>query len=84
MHAPENQYPTAGTDYMIDCEVEANPAPIISWERGGVPITSKDRYIVDAKGLIVKNIKESDDGIYVCRAVVVSTGHIQTRNIKVR
>lgn len=83
VNAPEDQYPIAGSDYMIKCEVQANPAPIISWERGGIPITSKDRYIVDAKGLIVNNIKESDDGVYVCRAVVVKTGHIKTRNIKV-
>lgn len=83
MNAPENQYPIAGRDYMIQCEVQADPPPIISWERGGVAITSKDRYVVDTKGLLIKGIKESDDGVYTCRAVVLLTGHLQNKNIKV-
>lgn len=83
VNAPENQYPVAGRDYIVNCEVQADPSPIISWQRNGEPINSEGRYVVDSKGLLIKNIKESDDGVYTCRAVVVTTGHLQTRNIKV-
>lgn len=82
--APENQSPVIGTDYTVQCEVQADPPPIINWERDGVPITTKDRYVVDTKGLIIKNVRESDDGVYTCRAVVLSTGHLQHKNIRVK
>ncbi|XP_065158421.1 fasciclin-2 isoform X2 [Atheta coriaria] len=81
--APESQYPILGKDFKIRCEVQANPAPIVDWVRNGAPIINNDRYFSDTKGLLIKNVRESDDGVYTCRAVVVSTGNIKERNIKV-
>lgn len=34
-NAPENQYPIAGKDYTVQCEVSANPAPTVDWLRNG-------------------------------------------------
>lgn len=33
--------------------------------------------------MLIRNIQESDDGIYVCRAAVISTGQLETKHIKV-
>ncbi|XP_017782397.1 PREDICTED: fasciclin-2 isoform X2 [Nicrophorus vespilloides] len=81
--APESQFPVLGKDYRIRCEVQAKPAPIVEWVRNKVAIISSDRYVTDNKGLLIKNVRESDDGLYTCRAVVVSTGNVKERNIKV-
>lgn len=81
--APEKQYPVLGTTDRIHCEVQANPPPLVSWLRNGEPIVSDDRYVIESNGLTIQNVRESDDGIYICRAVVISTGRIQTQNIKV-
>ncbi|XP_018331248.1 fasciclin-2 isoform X2 [Agrilus planipennis] len=81
--APEEQYPKLGETFRVRCEAEANPSASINWERNGVSLTTKDRYIVKANGLIIKDVRESDDGLYKCTAVVISTGEIQIRNIRV-
>lgn len=38
-NAPENQYPIAGTNYPVKCEVTANPAPTVDWLRNGDPVS---------------------------------------------
>lgn len=35
------------------------------------------------KGLVIRDVKESDDGIYTCRAAVIQTGELVERNIRV-
>lgn len=42
-----------------------------------------DRYVIQTKGLLVRNVDESDDGIYTCRAAVFQTGELVERNIRV-
>ncbi|KAM8719562.1 hypothetical protein ACLKA7_005748 [Drosophila subpalustris] len=36
-NAPENQYPILGDDYVVKCEVKADPNPTIDWLRNGDP-----------------------------------------------
>lgn len=81
--APENQYPVAGQDYSVKCRVKGNPAPIIDWNKGDQSITTNDKYVVGPDELLIKNVTEIDDGVYKCTAVVLSTGKIKTRNIRV-
>lgn len=39
--------------------------------------------MIQTKGLLVRNVDESDDGIYTCRAAVIQTGELVERNIHV-
>ncbi|KAH8420233.1 hypothetical protein KR009_007698 [Drosophila setifemur] len=39
-NAPENQYPTLGRDYIVMCEVKADPNPTIDWLRNGDPVST--------------------------------------------
>ncbi|KAK4886441.1 hypothetical protein RN001_002712 [Aquatica leii] len=82
--APESQYPVIGQDYKVRCEIKANPEPIVYWLKDGeeINVTSSNRYITDQHGLLIKKVKESDDGVYTCRAVVFKTGQIEAKNIK--
>lgn len=34
-NAVENQYPIHGRDFVISCEVTADPAPTVDWIRNG-------------------------------------------------
>lgn len=81
--APEFQYPIIGKDYMVRCYVTGNPSPIVDWRRGKETIVTNDRYVVKSDGLLIRDIRESDDGIYTCRAAVLETGSFDARNIKV-
>lgn len=38
--------------------------------------------MIHSNGLMIKNVEESDDGTYTCRAVVIQTGELAERNIK--
>ncbi|KAI8036151.1 hypothetical protein M5D96_011011, partial [Drosophila gunungcola] len=83
-NAPENQYPTLGQDYVVMCEVKADPNPTIDWLRNGDPIrTTNEKYVVQTNGLLIRNVQESDEGIYTCRAAVIETGELLERNIRV-
>lgn len=46
-------------------------------------IKSGGRYAVDARGLLIRDIDQNDDGIYTCRAAVIQTGELVERNIRV-
>ncbi|XP_045525645.1 fasciclin-2 isoform X1 [Pieris brassicae] len=81
-NANENQYATKGKDFKVMCEVTAEPAPSVDWFKEGTPILTGDRYVIDVNGLLIKSIEESDDGTYTCRAVVIQTGELAERNIK--
>ncbi|KAF5301421.1 hypothetical protein FQA39_LY02150 [Lamprigera yunnana] len=85
VNAPESQYPIIGRDYKVKCEIKANPEPIVSWAKDGeiLNVTSSNRYVTDQHGLLIKKVRESDDGVYTCRVLVYKTGEIGMRNIKV-
>ncbi|XP_043504363.1 fasciclin-2 [Polistes fuscatus] len=82
-NAPENQYPILGDDFAILCKVRARPSPSVDWLYNGELVKTNDRYIIDTHALKIKNVQESDDGIYTCRASVLTTGELKERPIRV-
>ncbi|XP_011347037.1 fasciclin-2 isoform X2 [Ooceraea biroi] len=82
-NAPPNQYPILGEDFDIQCQVRARPAPMVDWLYNGELMKTNDHYIIDKYSLKIKNVQESDDGIYTCRALVVTTGELKERPIRV-
>ncbi|XP_021704152.1 fasciclin-2 isoform X4 [Aedes aegypti] len=81
--APEDQRPILGEDYIVRCEVYANPPATVDWLRDGDPIKSSGRYVIENRGLLIRNVSENDDGLYTCRAAVISTGELAKRVIRV-
>lgn len=80
--APANQYPINGKDYTIKCKVQGNPPPTVDWYKQDQNIVTQDRYITVDGGLIIKNVRPSDDGVYKCTAVVSSTGQYKSQEIR--
>ncbi|PSN54959.1 Fasciclin-2 [Blattella germanica] len=81
--APEEQYPILHKDYKVRCKVTANPAPLVNWLRNGEQVQTEEHFVVEPDGLTIKNATEEDDGIYTCRAIVIDTGELAERNIRV-
>jgi hypothetical protein len=81
--APENQFPILGEDFAIKCKVRARPSPIVDWLYNGEVIRTNDHYVIETHALKIKNVKESDDGVYSCRAAVTETGELKERIIRV-
>jgi neurocan core protein len=63
--------------------VTANPAPIVDWLQNGEAIPVGGRYIVETDGLLIVKATEADDGTYTCRAIVIDTGELSERSIRV-
>ncbi|XP_050547079.1 fasciclin-2-like isoform X1 [Daktulosphaira vitifoliae] len=83
VNAPTEQYPIAGASYKIQCKVKANPAPLVDWYREDTRIQDSSRFVKETDGLVIQNVTAEDDGIYKCRAIVLDTGNIQDKNIRV-
>lgn len=81
--APTEQYPIAGTSYKVRCKVKANPAPLVDWYREDLRIVDGNGFVKDIDGLLIQNVTAEDDGIYKCRAIVLDTGNIKDRDIRV-
>ncbi|XP_050443303.1 fasciclin-2 isoform X2 [Adelges cooleyi] len=81
--APTEQYPIAGTSYKVRCKVKANPAPLVEWYRADTKIQDGNRFVKEYDGLVIQNVTAEDDGIYKCRAIVLDTGNIKDRDIRV-
>ncbi|KOB73599.1 Fasciclin II GPI-linked isoform [Operophtera brumata] len=45
-------------------------------------VDTGDRYVTHTNGLLIKNVEESDEDTYTCRAVVFETGELAERTIK--
>ncbi|XP_011642324.1 fasciclin-2 isoform X3 [Pogonomyrmex barbatus] len=82
-NAPQNQYPILGEDFDIQCQVRARPSPSVDWLHNGELIKTNDHYVINTYALKIKNVQESDDGIYTCRASVQTTGELKERAIRV-
>ncbi|XP_003699706.2 neural cell adhesion molecule fasciclin 2 isoform X2 [Megachile rotundata] len=82
-NAPLNQYPILGDDFAIQCKVRARPSPSVDWLYNGELIKTNERYIIEPYALKIKNVQESDDGTYTCRASVLTTGELKERAIRV-
>ncbi|XP_066582905.1 fasciclin-2 isoform X2 [Prorops nasuta] len=81
--APTNQYPILGDDFSVNCKVRARPSPSVDWLYNGELIRTNEHYVIETHALKIKNVQESDDGIYQCRATVVATGELKERPIRV-
>lgn len=55
-----------GHTAVITCEIDGNPLPTVSWNRvGGV---LRDNHVINGNQLMIVNITEEDEGMYVCIA----------------
>ena len=81
--APEEQFPILHKDYKIRCSVTARPAPQVDWLHNGEMIKNNQHFVIENDGLTIKKPVATDDGIYICRAIVASTGELAERVIRV-
>ncbi|PSN40372.1 Peroxidasin, partial [Blattella germanica] len=66
---PENLTIKSGGLAELRCAADGLPAPIISWYKDGRSVTAGGRISFSAdQHLLVQHAKESDSGLYVCRA----------------
>ncbi|RZF35790.1 hypothetical protein LSTR_LSTR009206 [Laodelphax striatellus] len=81
--APQEQNAIVNKDFKIKCRVTANPSPVVNWMKNDEPLTTNEHYVIEADGMVIRQVTEADDGYYKCRASVVDTGEIESRSIKV-
>ncbi|XP_054716570.1 neural cell adhesion molecule 1-like isoform X2 [Uloborus diversus] len=80
---PEQQYGKEGDDFMITCNVRADPTPIVSWYANGSIILEGPRHTITEDGLFIRSLRPTDAGNYTCRAFVVTphSSQMKDRNI---
>lgn len=55
----------------------------MDWLQNGEPVKVGKHYVIETDGLLIQNVTEADDGVYTCRAIVIETGELSERNIRV-
>nr|CAI5851624.1 unnamed protein product [Callosobruchus analis] len=69
IYGPVNQTLPIGSVALITCKAEGNPAPFISWYKGGVPVSSSVRLNKTVSThLTITDLQEEDSGSYTCVA----------------
>ncbi|GAU88535.1 hypothetical protein RvY_01218 [Ramazzottius varieornatus] len=65
-----------GKDFTMTCDVQGEPKPSVTWRRAGesLGMYGHDKYTVSEKGLTIKNISRTDEGLYDCDATQI-IGH---------
>ena len=60
----------------MTCIATGNPVPVLTWTRHGEQLT-ESRFQVSANGssLIVSDVRDEDEGIYVCSAANLASTH---------
>lgn len=68
--APEDQILKIGSYVVMECEATGQPTPTIMWKVNGQPVDSSSRMFFGNQNteLHIEQIKESDEGTYVCVA----------------
>lgn len=65
---PENLTLKSGGMAELTCVAEGYPIPSISWYKAGRLLATAGRTFVEGRKLRIEHVKESDSGLYVCRA----------------
>jgi len=72
--SPSNYSVAEGSSVRLDCVVDGDPKPQITWSKNGERISATDpHYLMNSSGsLEVLSADENDAGTYTCAAVNVA------------
>ncbi|KAK3708278.1 hypothetical protein QZH41_017644, partial [Actinostola sp. cb2023] len=75
---PSSYSAVPGTTIVLNCTAKGDPQPVISWrkENGVLPA---GKYEVRDGSLIIKNVENSDSGVFVCNARSGGVFHADTK-----
>lgn len=74
--SPTEQFGILGDTKVVKCEHKGKPPPTVTWKFSNLSqITSSERYSIMATGLQISNLKKSDERIYICELMTLSTGN---------
>ncbi|XP_048386969.2 peroxidasin homolog isoform X1 [Stegostoma tigrinum] len=66
---PQDQTIIEGQTVDFHCEAEGNPAPTLTWTKGGSPLPGDTRHIILSTGTLrISNVALPDEGQYECQA----------------
>ncbi|XP_048453062.1 peroxidasin homolog [Rhincodon typus] len=66
---PQDQTIIEGHTVDFHCEAEGNPAPTLTWTKGGSPLPGDRRHIILSTGTLrISNVALHDEGQYECQA----------------
>ncbi|KAL1414493.1 hypothetical protein MTO96_000895 [Rhipicephalus appendiculatus] len=76
---------TSGTTLVYHCPYTGHPAPKVTWSRGGRDLPHNERQRAFENGTIVITdvTRESDEGVYTCRATTPKQEDSKDLNVKI-
>ncbi|XP_023166310.2 papilin isoform X6 [Drosophila hydei] len=66
---PQNKY-TPGSTIAIDCAVQGNPAPNVTWTKDNTPLYNNERVQITSNPhrMVISDVTTEDSGVYGCTA----------------
>ncbi|XP_063223547.1 peroxidasin isoform X7 [Bacillus rossius redtenbacheri] len=76
---PDNLTLKTGATADLRCDADGSPRPSVTWYKAGRPVSPGGRVTIAPTGqqLLIQHAKETDSGLYVCRALN-SVGYKET------
>ncbi|GAB6021010.1 Down syndrome cell adhesion molecule-like protein 1 [Chamberlinius hualienensis] len=84
----ENVMAIEGSSAVLPCVAQGNPVPSLKWYKKHsssqlLPLSNSNHLAITKSGLMIRDIQTSDEGIYICEVVDVTSDLKQSVNLTI-
>lgn len=73
-----------GSSLLLICNATGHPRPKIKWTKSGLPLVSRDRYVINGMALRIFGVRPTDSSEIACTATNIVGEAVETSELLVK